>query len=143
MSKPIRYHQGPKIVLLGPAPHLVVRALNKRKTNLSFYMPPSNTASTQANAPKTSTNTMFTFRSTMYVFTDITLSYNLQSDQFQVSTFEDRQFFDNVRSQHTRCKGILRKFFSVWVYGHCDFYNLSANRLCFYSIPPLKLIVLV
>lgn len=88
---------------------------------------------------------MFIFRSTKYVFMGITLDDNLQSDQFQVSTCEDRQFFDNVRKSYKtkNAKEFLKKFFSVWVYGRCDFYNLSANRLCFYSVPPLKLIVLI
>ena len=67
-------------------------------------------------------------KTTLYPFLSNTFNGNLRLDQVEVLKFEDDWMFEYIRSAYLKIKGWLRRFWSVWIYLHCDFFEL-----CFFQ----------
>jgi hypothetical protein len=66
----------------------------------------------------TDMNTMDTAK---YVFLGVTAGEDLHLAQIEVHNHEDDQFFQMLKENYHELRGLLREWFGIWKFSHCDF----------------------
>jgi hypothetical protein len=67
-------------------------------------------------------------KDTRYVILGVTTGEDLRLTQIDVQDYRDEHFFHELRVRYHQLRGILRYYFSIWDYSHCDF--IKVCRVC-------------